>query len=192
VRIARPPDGDFVGRLGSIKCRCIPTLQRRANRLAVEPASQIGGSIDVTSSVTGGGEVNLALSGPGSAAISMSSREGTNKPQLVVAPGGAQRASHVLDARVVAGGFAGSVATMRVGDLRRTSRCFSGLATASTTSTGTCSTTACERSRVPSATSRHPRTNCADAAAQDYGGHKDPSLSDPASVEAVDLAAVDD
>jgi hypothetical protein len=67
---------------GAFKCRCIPTLQRRANRLAVEPAIQIGGSIDVTSSVTGGGEVNLALGGPGSAAISMSSREGTNKPQL--------------------------------------------------------------------------------------------------------------
>ena len=32
--------------------------------------------------MTGGGDVNLALSGPDSAAISMSSREGTNKPQL--------------------------------------------------------------------------------------------------------------
>ena len=52
--------------------------------------------------MTGGGDVNLALSGPDSAAISMSSREGTNKPQLVVPPGGAERASHVLDARVVA------------------------------------------------------------------------------------------
>jgi parallel beta-helix repeat protein len=41
--------------------------------------------VDVTSAVTGGGEVNLALTGPGSTAISMSSRDGANKPQLVVA-----------------------------------------------------------------------------------------------------------
>ena len=43
--------------------------------------------VDVTSAVAGGGQVNLALTGPGSTAISMSSREGANKPQLVVATG---------------------------------------------------------------------------------------------------------
>jgi hypothetical protein len=37
---------------------------------------------------------------------------------------GAHHASHVLDARVVAGDVGDPVATVRVGDLRRASRCF--------------------------------------------------------------------
>ena len=43
--------------------------------------------VDVTSAVTGGRDVNLALTGPGSTAISMSSREGANQPQLVITTG---------------------------------------------------------------------------------------------------------
>src|SRR5215208_1274708 len=70
------------------------------------------------------------------------------------------------------------------------------LATASRTSTGTCLVTTCGRSPAPSPTSRHPRTNCGESLgsrrAQNNRGRQDPSFPDPASVEAADLAAVDD
>src|SRR5215207_10405596 len=70
------------------------------------------------------------------------------------------------------------------------------LATASTRSTGTFSTTTCGDSPAPSPTSRHRRTNCGESLgsrrAQNNRGRQDPSFPDPASLEAADLAAVDD
>jgi acid phosphatase type 7 len=46
-----------------------------------------GGSyveVDVTSLITGNGTYSIALTGPGSTAISYASRESTNKPELVI------------------------------------------------------------------------------------------------------------
>ena len=60
-----PPAGSFIGSSGSFA----------ANSWTI---------VDITSFVTGSGEINLLLDTPSSASISFSSREGTNPPRLVI------------------------------------------------------------------------------------------------------------